>query len=45
MIVLMGFFDRVLDIIGLMTVIYLSWRGARWYYNRDKNRAAHGGNQ
>ena len=45
MIVLMGVFDRVLDIIGLVTLIYLSWKGARWYYTRDKNRVVHDGKQ
>jgi len=45
MIVLMGVFDRVLDIIGLVTLIYLSWKGARWYYTRDKNRVARDGKQ
>jgi hypothetical protein len=40
MIVLMGFFDRVLDIIGLGTVVYLSWRLARWYYHRGDSKKA-----
>lgn len=40
MIILMGVFDRVLDIIGLCTLVYLSWKGARWYYTRDRKSEA-----
>jgi hypothetical protein len=40
MILVFGFLDRVLDIVGICALIFWTWKFARWFYRRRVDRKA-----